>query len=81
MFGCFLGPRSFDSPKGPLVHKEAYLLIAFGGIKFIQTTTIIVITYLGNWDLGASIIIVMFMADQHPFLFEVLTQVNNNTSK
>jgi len=76
MFGCFLGPRSFDSPKGPLIHKEAYLPIAFGGIKLIQTTTIIVITYLGSWDLGALIIIVMFMVDQHPFLFEALTQVD-----
>jgi hypothetical protein len=81
MFGCFLGLGSFNSPKGVIACKEAYFLIAFGGIKLIRTTTIIAIAYLGSWDLGVSIIIVMFMVDQHPSLLEALTQVNKNTSK
>ncbi len=47
----------------------------------MRTTTITMITYLGSWDLGASIIIVMFVVGQHPFLLEALTQVDNNMSK
>jgi hypothetical protein len=47
----------------------------------MRTTTITMIAYLGSWDLGASIIIVMFVVDQHPFLLEALTQVDNNMSK
>jgi hypothetical protein len=36
MFGCFLGPRSLDSPKGPLACEQAFLQIAFGGIGPIR---------------------------------------------
>jgi hypothetical protein len=35
--------------------------------------------YLRSWALVVSIIAVRFMVDQHPFLFEALTQVDNNT--
>jgi hypothetical protein len=73
MFGCLLGPRSFDSPKGPLVHKQASLPITFGDVMFILTSTITPTTYLGNWALVASIIITIFMVDQHPFLLEALS--------
>jgi hypothetical protein len=79
VFGCLLGLRSFDNPKGCLVHKQASLPITFGGIKFILTTTMIPTTYLWSWALVASIIVVRFMVDQRPFLFEALTLVNNNT--
>jgi hypothetical protein len=73
LFGCFLGPRSFDNPLGFLIHKQASLLITFGGVKLILTTTITPVTYLGNWALIVSIIVVKFMIDQHPFLSKALT--------
>ncbi len=64
VFGCFLGLRSFDSLEGPLTHKQAFLPINFGGIKFIPTTTIALVTYLRSWALIASIIVVRFMVNQ-----------------
>jgi hypothetical protein len=48
MFRCLLGSRSFDSQKGILVHKHAFLSIAFSNIGFILTTTIALIAYLRN---------------------------------
>jgi hypothetical protein len=63
MFGRLLGLGSFDSQEGPLVHKQASLLIAFGGIDFISITTIAPMSYLKNWAFVASIIIVRFMVD------------------
>jgi hypothetical protein len=72
MFGCLLGPRSFDSPKGLLAHKQTSLLITFNGIMFILTTTIAPTTYLRGWDVVALIIVVKFMVDHHPFLLESL---------
>jgi len=78
VFGCLSSPRSFDSQEGPLAYKETSLPIAFGGIGFIPTTTITPTTYLGSLALVASIIIVRFMVDQHPFLLEALAQVDNN---
>jgi len=79
VFGCFLGPWSFDNPKGLLTHKQGILLITFGGIGFIPTATIGPTTYLRNWALVASIIVIRFIVDQHPFLFEALAWVDNNT--
>jgi hypothetical protein len=46
MFGCFLGPRSFDSLEGPITHKQLCLPITFGGIGLISTSTITPTTYL-----------------------------------
>jgi hypothetical protein len=37
VFGCLLGPRSIDSPKRPLAHKQAFLSITFGGNGLIPT--------------------------------------------
>jgi hypothetical protein len=79
MFGHFLGPRSFDNLEGPLARKQASFLIIFSGIEFILTTITAPTTYLGNWALEASIIVARFMDDQHPFLLEALTRVDNNT--
>jgi hypothetical protein len=67
-----LGSRSFDSPKGPLARKQAFLPIVFGSICFIPTTTITPTTYLKRWAFVVSIIVVKFMVDQHPFIFETL---------
>jgi hypothetical protein len=58
MFGCLLGPRSFDSPEGPLAHKQASLPITFGGIEVISTSTIAPTIYLGSWAFFISIIVV-----------------------
>ncbi len=77
MFGHFLGLGSFDSPKGPLVHKQVSLLITFSGVKLISTSTIALEAYLGNWVLVVSVITARFTVDQRPFLLEALTQVNN----
>jgi hypothetical protein len=79
MFGRLLNLRSFDSLKRFLVHKQASLLITFGGIGFILTSTIALIAYLGSWAFVASIIGVRFMVDHHPFFLEALTRVDNNT--
>jgi len=79
VFGCVLGPRSFNNSKGPLDCKQTFLPITFSGIGFIPMATIAPITYLGNWAFVASIIVVRFMVDQRPFLLETLTWVNNNT--
>ncbi len=79
MFGCVLGPRSFDNPKGPLTCIQASLPIIFGGIELTLTSTIALTTYLRSWAFITSIIIIRFMVDQHPFLLEALAQVDNNT--
>jgi len=42
---------------------------------FISTATIALVAYLGSWAL----IVSSFMVDQHPFLFEALTWVDNNS--
>ncbi len=79
VFGCLLGPGSFDSPKGPLACKQASLPITFDSVKFISTSTITPIAYLGSWALVVSVIAVRFMVDQHPFLLETSARVDNNT--
>jgi hypothetical protein len=79
LFGCFLGLRSFDNPLKPLACKQAFLLITKNGIGLILTTTITLVIYLGSWALVVSIIAIKFMVDQHPFLFESLAQIDNNT--
>ncbi len=79
MFWHFLGQKSFDSSKGPLVPNQASLPITFGGIGFILTSSIAATTYLRSWALIVLIIAIGFMVDQHPFLFETLAQVDNNT--
>jgi hypothetical protein len=81
VFERLLGPRSFDSLERPLAYKQVDLPITLGGIGFILTSSIIPITYLWNWAFIVSIIIAMFMVDQHSFLFKVLGKVDNNTSK
>jgi hypothetical protein len=73
-----LGPGSFNNPKKPLAYKQVFFPINFGGFGFISTTTIALVAYLGSWAFVASIIVSRFMVDQRPFLFEALTQVNNN---
>ncbi len=80
VFGCLLGPRSFDSLEGPLACKKICLPIIFGNIELILTITIALITYLGNWALVALIIVFRFMIDQHPFLLEMLTQSQQHLS-
>jgi len=79
MFGHLLAIGSSDSPKRPLVHKQISLLITFNGVRLILISTIALKVYLGNWVLVVSVIIARFTVDQHPFLFETFTQVNNNT--
>jgi hypothetical protein len=79
VFGRLLGPRSFDSPKGLLAHKQAFPPITFGDIGLIPTFTINPTTYLGSWALLALIITVRFMVDQHPFLLKALVQIDSNT--
>ncbi len=54
VFGCVLGPRSFDNSEGPLDHKQIFFPIDFCGIGFIPMPTIAPITYLGNWALVTS---------------------------
>jgi hypothetical protein len=72
MFGRLLGPRSFDSPKGPLVCKQASLPIIFSGVGLISTSTITPTIYLRSWAFLISIIATRFMVNQHPFLLEAL---------
>jgi hypothetical protein len=72
MFGCLLGPRSFDNPERPLAHKQAFFPITFDGIGLILMTTIVPTTYLGNWAFITSIIVVRFIVDQCPFLLKAL---------
>jgi hypothetical protein len=72
VFGCFLGPGSFDNPKGRIICKQTFLLITFGGIGFIPIATITPTTYLGSWAFVVSIIVVRFVVNQQPFLFETL---------
>jgi hypothetical protein len=79
VFGCLLGTKSFDSPKGPLARKQTSLPITFGDIGCIPTITITLTTYLGSWALVISIIIVRFMVNQCPFFFKTLAQVDKNT--
>jgi hypothetical protein len=79
VFGRLLGLGSFDSPKGLLVHKQTSLLITLNGVKFISTSTIALVAYLGSWVLVVLVITIRFMVDQHPFLLEALTWINNNT--
>jgi hypothetical protein len=78
MFGCLLGPWSFNSPKGPLVRKHVSFLIIFDGIGLIPIATITPTTCLRNWAFVTSIIVAKFFIDQQPFFFETLTQVYNN---
>jgi hypothetical protein len=73
-----LGLISFDSSKRPLAYKQVFFPIAFGGIVFILTITIIPTVYLRIYAIVASII-VRFMVDKNPFFFEALARVNNNT--
>jgi hypothetical protein len=68
MFGHFLGLISFDSSKRPLAYKQVFFPIAFGGIVFILTTTIIPTIYLKSYAIVASIN-VGFMVDKNPFFF------------
>jgi hypothetical protein len=79
VFRRILGLGSFDNLVGPLARKQASFQITFGGIELILIATIAPIAYLESWALVGSIIVVRFMGDQCPFLFEALTQVNNNT--
>jgi len=51
LFWRFLGPRSFDSPKRPLACKQTAFPITFGGVGFMSTSMITLITYLRSWVL------------------------------
>jgi hypothetical protein len=72
MFGHLLGLRSFDNPKGPLIHKQNSLPVTFSGVRLILISIIAPTTYLVNWAFITSIIDVKFMVDQRPFLLEAL---------
>jgi len=78
VFQHLLGLGSFDSLEGLLACKWASLPKTFSGIMFISTFTIAPTTYLGSWALVVLVIIVRFMVNQHLFLLEALTWVNNN---
>jgi hypothetical protein len=56
VFQRLLGPTSFDSFKGHLDCKQAFLPITFSGIRTVPTTTIALTTYLRSWALIVSII-------------------------
>jgi hypothetical protein len=73
VFIHLLSLGSFDGLEGPLVHKQASFPIAFSGVRFILTSTIAQVVYLGSWALVALVIIIRFMVDQCPFLLEALT--------
>ncbi len=79
MSGHLLGLRSFDSLEGSLFHKQASFSIILGGISLISTSTIAPITYLKNWALVVSIIVIRLMVNQRPFLLEALVQINNTS--
>jgi hypothetical protein len=81
IFGHLLGPRSFDSPEGPLVCKQVSFPIIFSGIKLISIVTITPTTYLRSWALVIVVITIRFIIDQYPFFLEALAQVDNNTSR
>jgi hypothetical protein len=72
VFGRLFGLGYFDNPKITLAHKQTFLPITFGSIRFIPINIIALVAYLGNWAFVTSIIVVRFMVDQHPFLFEAL---------
>jgi len=80
-FGRLLGPGSFDSLERPLTRKQVSVLITFDGVGLISTSTITPTTYLRSWALVTLVIPTRFMVDQHPFLLEALTRVDNNTSR
>ncbi len=63
VFGCFLDSKSLDSFKRLVVSKQVFFLIIFGDIEFILIITIALTTYLKNWALVVSIIVVSFMID------------------
>ncbi len=48
IFGHLLGLGSFDSPNGPLIHKQTSFPISFNGVKLILTSTIALTAYLRN---------------------------------
>jgi hypothetical protein len=79
MFRHLSSLRSFDSPKGPLVHKQTSFPITFGGIEIISTSTMTPTTYLKSWAFVVSIIVAKFMVDQCLFLLKALARVNNDT--
>jgi hypothetical protein len=79
VFGCLLGPKNFDSLEGPLACKHISFLITLSCARFLLITTIAQIIYLNSWAVVASIIVVKFMVDHHPFLLETLTRMDNNT--
>jgi len=79
VFRRFLGPRSFDSLKGPIINKQVSLPITFDGIGLIPIATIALLAYLWNWAFIASFIATRFMVNQRPFLLETLAQIDNNT--
>jgi hypothetical protein len=79
VFGCLLSPRSLDSPKIFLAHKQISFSIIFDGVELISSSTIALAAYLKSWALVVSIIAARFMVYQHHFLLEALTRVNNNT--
>jgi hypothetical protein len=72
MFGHLLGLGSFDSLEGFIVCKQISFLITFGGVELISTSTITPTSYLRDWTFVALIIVVKFMVEQCPFLFEAL---------
>jgi hypothetical protein len=72
MFRHLLGLGSFDNPKGLLACKQVSLLIIFGNIGFILTTTITPTSYLRNWILVVTTIVARFKVNQHLFLLEAL---------
>jgi hypothetical protein len=76
MFGHLLGLGSFDSPKGPLALKQ----VSFSIISMVSNSYRIHHCPSGFFkELGPCYFNHNFMVEQHPFLFEALTQFDNNT--
>jgi len=73
VFGCSLGPRSFNNLERLLTCKQTFLPITFDGIELILMTAIAPTTYLGSWALVVSIIVDRFMVYQCPYFLEALT--------
>jgi hypothetical protein len=78
-YKLFYIEHSFKKYKNFKFEDEKFQRKTFNGIELTPTATITPITYLKSWVLVISIIVIKFMVDQCPFLFEALAQVNNNT--
>jgi hypothetical protein len=77
MFGCFLCSRSFNNLEGPFSLETTLSPNNFRW-HWAHTNSHHHPNNLRNWAFIILIITIKFIIDQYPFLFEALTQVNNN---